>query len=612
MPMTGEQFIHERNPSFQSTREVEDVAQYLRNHGETIPNDPAEKIAAYIGFTALESTVNDGVLTGDRESITRQVEAHVVKDTDVPEGYFDLQRKIARERGMGDQALSQDERRAHTETLQADQRKGLTDWADYLSSNDAMFPNWFKGYVFDSVTKLGDLQKKYDQDTDTLHGSYAKRSKGTTAPFPELNEEALSYVYDAISSVKLDGNKSENDKLNQLVASGNFNKLYAHALFEVMPANKELLKNTEGNWRKFVQNEDEAAGKELAETLQGYGTGWCTAGETTASRQLRGGDFFVYYSKDEAGNDTIPRVAIRMQDGGVAEVRGIGHRQELESSMVDIAEQELKKLPGGEAYQAKVQDMRTLTQLDERLKNDPNAEMTQAELRFLYETDKKIESFGWERDPRINSLLQNRNLKKDVAQIFDVAPEKVVTDLATEEIADPEVFFLKDSVQYSYLKYLEGKGIVPKHEVIQGHVGLENISKQSLNEHDALRIVAAGRAQDIAYQLDKFSGLTNKTAEALIKGGHGIGVLFGMDKFTNLDERSLINTLIQEGKSDLVATQIDKFTDIDILELAGRLEQTGGGAALAYNLPNFTNMDPQVLAILKKKFVVEEYEEKWM
>lgn len=95
MQEQGSQFLHERNPNLHTSVEVESVAGYLRAGGEAIPNEPADKISAYLGFLANRDYVNDGILTGDQGSIDRQIESHVIKGEDVPEGYFELQRRIA-------------------------------------------------------------------------------------------------------------------------------------------------------------------------------------------------------------------------------------------------------------------------------------------------------------------------------------------------------------------------------------------------------------------------------------------------------------------------------------------------------------------------------------
>ena len=55
----------------------------------------------------------------------------------------------------------------------------------------------------------------------------------------------------------------------------------------------------------------------LVESLKGYNTGWCTAGESTAKTQLQGGDFYVYYTLDENDEYKVPRIAIRMENNQI-------------------------------------------------------------------------------------------------------------------------------------------------------------------------------------------------------------------------------------------------------------------------------------------------------
>ena len=62
--------------------------------------------------------------------------------------------------------------------------------------------------------------------------------------------------------------------------------------------------------------------KETFQSLEGKGTGWCTAGHSTAQTQVESGDFYVYYTNDSNGEPTQPRLAIRMDgDNRIGEVR---------------------------------------------------------------------------------------------------------------------------------------------------------------------------------------------------------------------------------------------------------------------------------------------------
>jgi hypothetical protein len=422
METPGSQFLHQRDPSLHNSQEVQGVIDYLNQNGEHIPNQPSDKISAYLGFLANKNFVNDGILTGDQASIDRQIDAHVIKATEVPESYFELQRRIAREQGHGDIEITRDMRHQLTEAVQSDQRAGLAKWVEYLGGDDGGYPDWFKHYSWTSVTKLG----VYDKEK----GEFQKRSRGTTAPYPELNREALAYVYDALNKSRVRGERVDggerNEQLQRLLTNGNFGKLYAHAVLAVTPDNPELKKDTRGSWTKFNQSEDPRTARRLSGSLQGHGTGWCTAGESTAAAQLQGGDFYVYYTRDEDGKDTVPRVAIRMQNGEVAEVRGVNANQNLEGEMADIAMEKLTGLPGGLEYQKKADDMKRLTAIEKNVHKPLSSE----DLRFLYELDRDIQGFGYERDPRIAEIRHKRG-EQDKPELSRLLPETIRGQLGT-------------------------------------------------------------------------------------------------------------------------------------------------------------------------------------
>ncbi len=426
MQSPGSSFLHDRNPQMHASDEVEAVVGYLRQGGESIPNEPADKISAHLGFLANREYVNDGILTGDQGSIDRQIDAHVISASDVPEGYFELQRRIAREQGHGDIQITSEMRHQMVEAVQADQRAGLGKWVEYLGGDDGGYPDWFKSYTWTSVTKLGTFDKEKNE--------FQKRSRGTTAPYPELNREALAYVYDVLNKSRIQGeqvNGRANDaELQKLLKSGNFGKLYAHAVLEVTPDSPELRKDTRGSWTKFNQTDDPRTARRLSGSLQGHGTGWCTAGESTATMQLRGGDFFVYYTRDEDSKDTVPRVAIRMEQGEVAEVRGVNAAQELEPEMADITAERLKDLPGGEEYIRKAEDMKRLTAIEKRITANPDANLSTEELRFLYELDHEIQGFGYEDDPRIGEIRQLRG-DRDKPELARILPESIREQLSS-------------------------------------------------------------------------------------------------------------------------------------------------------------------------------------
>lgn len=343
----------------------------------------------------------------------------------MPESYFELQRRIARERGCGDRELTDKQKEEDIKRMRTDQEESLMKWSDYLRSeeNGHAYPGWFKVYVWESLKKMGEFDDKGI--------GFKKRTKSTVAPWPELNAEALSYVYDNVSKGVIQGEDIEDKQMAELLNRGNFAAMYAYAIYstEVGGLTPELRDITDGSWVKYdliegeyrpnysyrrTQKGCEATDKSLvdsdtamrlAESLQGKGTRLCTAGTNTAAYQLSKGDFYVYYTRDDDGNDTMPRVAIRMEGNQVAEVRGIAPRQNVEDNLLDVVAEKLNTLPGGSEYFKKVEQMRRLTEIDNRVK--AGGELTAEDLEFLW-FGERIRGFGLGDDDRVDKLLENR------------------------------------------------------------------------------------------------------------------------------------------------------------------------------------------------------------
>lgn len=374
-----------------------------------------------------------GITNENPEFIEAEINNLLITEADVPPSYYDLQKRIARERGYGDMEIT-DELEEKIKTLQNDQAESLMKWSEYLRSdgNGHIYPDWFKVYVWESLKKMGEFDRE--------KGKFKKRTKSTTAPWPELNAEALAYVWGKINHGVVKGNAVDDEKLANLLNNGNFSTLYAHALHEAETGGitPELREITEGTWVKYDQTQssdysdsyeedgeytddafvdaDNDTAMSLSQSLYGKGTGWCTAHGRTAADQLREGDFYVYYTLDDQGNYTIPRIAIRMERGVVAEVRGIESDQNLESNMIDIVVEKLKTLPGGDEYFEKVENMKRLTEIDERVKG--GGELTADDIIFLRFSG-EIKGFGHYEDPRIEELLQDRSLDDDLDLVLD-------------------------------------------------------------------------------------------------------------------------------------------------------------------------------------------------
>ena len=365
MEKFGEQFLHQKDSKLHTTEPIENTQARLKGKGEKVSQKPADKIEAYL--SRLKDIFNPDSLEKhpDFDRKERNInmlkknlyENVVIKQEDIPEGYYENQRRLAREQGHGDIETTGEMKEQLSEVIVSDQKSTLDNWINYLTDKDSeSFPMWSKYWAFNNMLKLS----TYDKEKH----SFGKRDKGTVAPFPDLNREALAYVVDAIvkktNKEKVSGIE-DSPGLQKLLQGANFGKLYAWAIEKVTPTEENELLNTEGRWIKYDKSSDHMP---LVESLQGHGTGWCTAGETTAQTQLQGGDFYVYYSYDKQGNPIVPRAAIRMEGLEIGEVRGIAPEQNLDPYINDVVNDKMTEFPDGEEYQKKVVNMKYLTEID--------------------------------------------------------------------------------------------------------------------------------------------------------------------------------------------------------------------------------------------------------
>ena len=272
----GSEFLN----SLYQDMHMEDVIMHTADKSDS----PTEKIEKY--FDRLERVHDIAKETPHKMEILKKFyyDKYVIKE--LPESYIHLQKKIARERGYGNITVTEEMKKEMLSTVQKEQEKSLDMWIDYFTSDDAMYPVWFKHYAFKGMLKLN----KFDKEK----GEFGKRSKTTTDAFIELNREVLARVYDTLAE-EIGTNDEISEEAKRALENGeSFKKLYEYYLTNTNLVNRNS--DTDGIWVKYDQGSDH---KPLWESLQGKNTGWCTAGEETAKIQLSNGDFYVYYTKDD-------------------------------------------------------------------------------------------------------------------------------------------------------------------------------------------------------------------------------------------------------------------------------------------------------------------------
>ena len=439
------------------------------------------------------------------------------------EGAARVEERAARERGI-DAHYGEAELEQRGEIAVADLEKSLDNWISYLSDLNEPYPTWFRYYAFRNVLDLGD----YDKDK----GEFTKRSPGSVKLFPDIDRGALAYVEQMIEAAKdpamlerlrraqketgaPEAQLITKEKASQF-ATMQFAKQYAEGIKTAGEITPEMREETHGKWVRYGQGTDPTA---LWASLQNKGTAWCTKGFATAETQLNSGDFYVYYTFDRQDKPTIPRVAIRMQGDTIGEVRGVAdNNQNLEGNMAAIAEEKMSALPGAERYKKTSADMKMLTAITK--KTAQGVALTKDDLVFLYELDKPIEGFGYQRDPRIKEQRDMRDPEEDMPIIFECDEIQIAHAMSeikrdTKAYVGPLVPGIFDELQeYNieniYTSFPEGR--IRKEEIEIGGKDavtlIEEMREKSIN--------ISGYAMDMLKSKD-FTVLEKSESEILVR-----------------------------------------------------------------------------------------------
>jgi len=414
-----------------NTPEVRTASDFTRKRtGEKVPQDPNSQIQNYLDRMQEIFSPDFEDPHGRQILEERILNRYTTRFEDIPESYWKSQERILRERGQqGDYNRFSDEQKDEwkkqiSEGLLNDQRASLEQWINYFSSPDSSYiPPQIKYWFFRSVVKLSEYDKE--------EGKFPERSRGTLKMFPDINPEALAFVNDAVikklegkgldfGNFEFDLTQEQKEIFQGALQRENFANLYAWANEQIAPIPQHLLPISAGEWVKYERGSDF---KPLVDSVRGKGTGWCIAADSTAKSYLIGGDMYVYYSHDENGNPTIPRLAIRKEESRIAEVRGIDFKQNVDPYMPEVLSEKLEEFPDKKNYLKRASDMEHLTEIDARVQ--AGLQLSRNDLIFLYELNTKIEGFGYEKDPRVEEIRSQRNPEEDMLIIFDCDKEQI-------------------------------------------------------------------------------------------------------------------------------------------------------------------------------------------
>lgn len=459
----GAQFLLQRKQPDHTAFQVERAVQIEKQQQKVTISKPVEKIQVWLkryeGWLKkyqADPKAHDFLL----QSFYKE---YVVKKEEIPENFYDLQARIARESGHGDIVLNEQNKEHLARVAIADQKASLKAWVDYLffSKETESIPMWAKMWSFSGMVKLG----KYDPET----GSFSLRSKGQAAPFPSLDKEVFRITVEFVIK-KINGESLQDitdSVLRSQLEGANFGKLYGRGLLLKMNHKLETL-DVKGEWIKYEKGSDP---NPLVKSLSGKNTGWCTDGLSTAKEQLSGGDFYVFYSMDSQGAATDPRIAIRMEGSRIGEIRGIGTEQNLDRTILKtkILDDKLKEFGSeGELYTKRTEHMKLLTLIEQ--KHNKNIPLSKEELTFLYEINDKIEGFGQKEDPRIKEIISQRNNRQDLAFVFDISEDEI--SVTKEEALNKKIKIHFGDLHFGYNTSAQGLEF-PK--IVFGDIYLNNL-----------------------------------------------------------------------------------------------------------------------------------------
>ena len=88
----------------------------------------------------------------------------------------------------------------------------------------------------------------------------------------------------------------------------------------------------------------------------------------------------------------------------------------------------MHEFPDGQAYEKKAGDMKLLTKLENKTK--ANQPLSKDDIIFLYEINSPIEGFGYNKDPRVKELRDQRDPKADAPVVFECQPNEIAWNQA--------------------------------------------------------------------------------------------------------------------------------------------------------------------------------------
>ncbi len=480
---------------------------------------------------------------------------YVIKSTNIPSNYYENSFTL-----MNSMATKLTNQELETETIKVikNAQNSLEQWLAYFNQKD--YPYFFKFWAFQGLIKLG----TYNKDTK----SFRRRTLSTIAPFIEIQPDLIEKIFDLLVKY-LNGNNL--GSLTSLFASYNFPKIFTYFYCEKeYLANQNI--NQKGKWFYYPQHGDYQL---LANSLKGYNTCWCTTNLETAKKQLEVSEFYIYYTLDEENNYTIPRIAIRVQNNKIQEIRGIqDSNQNVEPCLQEVLATKIKDFSNAAVYLSKLNDNIIITTIYEKFLS--GKELNDQELSCLYEIDYQIKYFGYGIDPRLSLMIKKRNITIDLAKIFSLSPLNVATNLNNIN-ADTLCYYgllKKEITSLMFVVgslYLEANANYPHLIRVTNYLNGNSLKDNALSIPNLKYIGSAAHF----YNLKSSQGLEN------------LEIIGGMAAFANLEDARGLGNLKYIG-NDADFNNLTSLEDLKSLKFIG-------GNLIMQSITNTENLEQIVI-----------------
>lgn len=231
--------------------------------------------------------------------------------------------------------------------------------------------------------------------------------------------EKISYVFNILKDSIKNGEIDEKSAL-ELLSTNKFIELCMYAGEKFNEIHDEYDSQESGKWVRYCNN---ASG--LIKDLKGRNTGWPFSEKITGPKKYY--DYHVFYTKDEKGEFTIPRIGMIFIYPNQIKIYGVARGCYIESGMELIIERRLKEFPEFDHFENQINILKDLTNLHKKYKNGEMLNLD--ELKFIYELNKKFKEFelldcnsfvigNYGTDPRILEIIKGRNVKQDLNMIY--------------------------------------------------------------------------------------------------------------------------------------------------------------------------------------------------